>query len=360
MAEEITVMPAAILLAVAMLVVGWKARISYLRLPEVPQLPKAPRPDLTVIVPARNEEANIARVVESFPGLPVIVVNDASTDATESAARKAGALVVDAPPLPQGALGKPNACQRGASAADSRWLLFVDADTWYAPEFAASFVAYAEAEKLEMVSSFLRQHTLTAPERVILPYAFALYFVGVNAANVNSAISREALANGQCLLVRRDAYEKLGGHAAVLDSVIEDVALARLAKDKELITRVVRAESMGNVRMYDSLPAIWRGFEKNSFRFLQVNPVSGVIVVAASIIFTTLLPLLGLLLLERQWLAAALFALSPGVTLLPWYRTPAALWRAPLAIYLFQLIALSGMAKTILRAKTNWKGRMVG
>ncbi len=360
MAEGMTVVGAAILLATAMLVVGWKARLSYLRLPELPNSPDAPRPDLTVVIPARNEEANIVRVVQSFPGLPVIVVNDASTDATEELARKAGALVVDAPPLPPGAMGKPNACQRGATAADSRWLLFVDADTWYAPHFAASFVTYAEAEKLDMASSFLRQHTFTAPEQIILPYAFALYFTGVNAANVNSAISKEALANGQCLLVRRDAYEKLGGHMSVAQSVIEDVALARLAKEKELLTRVVRAEALGNVRMYDSIQAIWRGFEKNSFRFLQVNPISGVIVVAASIIFTTFLPLLALLLLEKEWLSAALFALVPGITLLPWYRSAAALWRVPLAIYLFQLIALSGMAKTLVRAKTNWKGRMVG
>ncbi len=355
-----TVLAAALLLSTAILVVGWKARISYVRLPELRLHATAPHPDVTVIIPARNEEGSIARVVESFPGLPVIVVNDASTDATARIAAKAGAVVVDAPPLPTGAMGKPNACHRGASEAGSRWLLFVDADTWYEPNFAASLVAYAEAEQLDMVSAFLRQHTLSAPERILLPYAFALYFTGVNAANVNSAISKEALANGQCLLVRRAAYEKLGGHKAVLHSVIEDVAMARMAKQKELITRVIRAESLGNVRMYDSLGAIWRGFEKNSFRFLLVNPISGIIVVATSIIFTTYLPLLALLFLEREWLAAVLFALVPGLTLLPWYRSVAALWRVPIAIYLFQLIALSGMGKTLTRGKTNWKGRMVG
>lgn len=354
-----TVLAAAILLTAAMLVVGWKARLSYLRLPNLETAPM-PVVDLTVVIPARNEAGSIRRVVESFPGLPVIVVNDSSTDATAELARKAGAVVVDAPPLPPGAMGKPNACNHGAKEATSRWLLFVDADTWYAPDFAARLVSYAEDEKLDMVSTFLRQHTVSSMEKIILPYAFALYFAGVNAANVNSTISRESLANGQCLLVRRDAYEKLGGHHAVLGSVIEDVALARLAKEKELHTRVIRAEALGNVRMYDNLRAIWRGFQKNSFRFLLVNPLSGLIVVAASIVFTTHLPLLMLLLLEEEWLAAALFFAVPGITLLPWYRTLASLWRVPLAIYLFQLIALSGMWKTLTRGKTDWKGRMVG
>lgn len=355
-----TAVTAAIVLSIAILVVGWKARLSYVRLPNLQLRPASPQPDLTVIIPARNEAANIGRVIESFPGLPVLVVDDGSTDATAEIARRAGAMVMDAPPLPPGALGKPNACQHGASAADSRWLLFVDADTWYDPRFAATFVAYAEAEKLDMVSAFLRQLTISAAERILLPYAFALYFTGVNAANVNSAIAREALANGQCLLVRRDAYEKLGGHQAVIESVIEDVAMARLAKEKELITRVIRAESLGNVRMYENLRAIWRGFEKNSFRFLLVNPLSGILVVAASIIFTTYLPLLVVLILGQEWLAAGLFLFVPGLTLLPWYRTLAALWRVPIAIYLFQIIALSGMLKTLTRGKTDWKGRMVG
>ncbi|MCW5963561.1 MAG: glycosyltransferase [Bryobacterales bacterium] len=355
-----TALTAAIVFSIAILVVGWKAHLSYVRLPNLQLQLTTSQPDLTVIIPARNEAANIGRVLSSFPGLPVIVVDDGSTDTTAEIARRAGALVMDAPPLPPGALGKPNACQRGASAADSRWLLFVDADTWYDPRFAATFAGYAEAEKLDMVSAFLLQHTVSAPEQILLPYAFALYFTGVNPANVNSVISREALANGQCLLVRRDAYEKLGGHQAVINSVIEDVAMARLAKEKELITRVIRAEGLGNVRMYENLGAIWRGFEKNSFRFLLVNPLSGLLVVVASIIFTTYLPLLVVLILAQEWLAAGLFTLVPGVTLLPWYRTLAALWRAPIAIYLFQLIALSGMLKALTRGKTDWKGRMVG
>lgn len=354
-----TSLTAALLVAAGILLLAWKARLNYLRLPPLPA-GEAQAADVTVIIPARNEAANIARVVRSLSGVDVVVVDDGSTDGTAEEARAAGAEVIAAPPLPPGHLGKPNACHAGALASPTQWLLFVDADTWYEPGFAARFVAYAEQEKLEMVSAFLRQHTETFFERVLLPYAFSLYFTGVNADRVNSALSKEALANGQCLLIRRDAYRKLGGHASVAQSVIEDVALARRAKEIGLNSRVIRAEHFGSVRMYESLRAIWRGFEKNSFRFLLVNPLSGALVIAASVIFTSYLPILAWLLRDGAWAPSAAFALLPGLALLPWYRSPMALWQAPVAIYLFQLIALSGMLKTLTRRKTLWKGRPVG
>ncbi len=85
------------------------------------------------------------------------------------------AALIAAPPLPEGHLGKPNACYAGALASIAEWLLFVDADTWYEAGFAAQFVAYARRERLEMLSAFPRQQTESFFERVLLPYAFALY-----------------------------------------------------------------------------------------------------------------------------------------------------------------------------------------
>jgi cellulose synthase/poly-beta-1,6-N-acetylglucosamine synthase-like glycosyltransferase len=336
-----------------------KSRHNYRKLPALPTVTNGQTPNVTVIIPARNEERAIARAIGGFRGLRVLVVDDASEDRTTQAAGAAGAEVLRAPPLPAGQLGKPNACQAGAAAATSRWLLFVDADTWYAPEFAASIVAFAEAESLELVTAFLRQEVVTASERILLPYAFALYFCGVSAANVNSPKSREALANGQCLLIRRDAYLSIGGHAAVASSVIEDVALAALAKSRGVRMRVVRAEHLGSVRMYDNFTAIRRGFEKNSFRFLGVNPLTGAQVMLASILLTSYLPLLAWLLAERQWLPALILAAIPAILLRPWYGGLARACAAPAAIYVFQAIALSAMVRTVTGIKTRWKGRDV-
>ena len=78
------------------------------------------------------------------------------------------------------------------------------------------------------------------------------------------------------MLFERTVYESLGGHRAVVDSVIEDVSLARHAKQNGVAVRVIRAEHLGHVRMYDGFSAIWRGFQKNSFRFLVINPWSGI------------------------------------------------------------------------------------
>ena len=337
-----------------------KSRRNYMSLPELPVEPTAAGDDdVTVIVAARNEEGVIERVVGSFEGVRVVVVDDASQDRTAELAQRAGAEVIQAPPLEPCVMGKPNACRAGASAAISEWLLFVDADTWYRPHLVSSLVSYARREALDVVTLFLRQETRTPVERILLPYAFALYFCGVSAARVNSPRSKEALANGQCLLFRREAYESIGGHAAVARSVIEDVALASVAKSRGLRLRVMRAEHLGSVRMYDSFEAIRRGFEKNSFRFLNVNPFTGIQVVAASILLTSFVPLLVLLCVERRWLPAVLFAALPSVLLAPWYSIRWYAITAPLAIYGFQAIALSAMLRTITGIKTMWKGRDV-
>ncbi len=336
----------------------WKSRINWLAFPNLRASSSLSTPDnVTVVIPARDEAANIARAVSSFPGLPVIVVDDHSSDSTAALAAQAGAIVISAPALANGRVGKPNACQAGADAATTDWLLFADADTWFDPGFAAALIAYVQREKLEAASVFPRQECFTFVEKLLVPYAFALYFCGVEARAVNSPRSSEALANGQCLLFHREAYRKIGGHAAVSTSVIEDIALARLAKRHRLRYRVLRSDTLAHVRMYDGLGAIWRGFEKNSFRFLMVNPVTGIEVILASIAATSWLPALIWAGLEGQWLAA----FAPVVALIGVF-IPIEGKRAvqvPLAAYLFQAIALWSMFSAIFGRKVQWKGRRV-
>ena len=354
-------------LSVAILFVLWKSRWNYRALPELPAVDNRQPPDLTVVIPARNEAHQIARAVASFQGVPVIVVDDHSTDNTVGIAQAAGAKVIAAPPLAAGAKGKPNACFAGAAQVGTKWILFVDADTWYEKRFAASIVNYAFEHNLQIVTAFLKQICHTLSENMLLPYAFALYFCGVSAAKVNSAQSSDALANGQCLLFERAAYEAIRGHASVIDSVIEDVAIAAEAKRHGLRIRVVRAEHLGSVRMYDSFAAIWKGFQKNSFVFLTTNPGTGVQVMLASILLTSWVPVMmwGLRDLPSGFAwrdlivpPVTLLVLAPFVGLWPWYAG----WRvllAPFAIYVFQLIALNAMLSKLLGFKTVWKERRV-
>jgi cellulose synthase/poly-beta-1,6-N-acetylglucosamine synthase-like glycosyltransferase len=345
-----------------------KSWLNYRALPEITSGVLSTKPDITIIIPARNEAENIAKAVRSFPGSNVIVVDDHSTDATKRVTVANGGRIMDAPPLAEGALGKPSACLAGARAADTEWLLFVDADTWYEPAFLPSLVHYAEASNLEFVSVFLDFTHNTAIEKLLLPYAFALYFAGVSARAVNEPNSHEALANGQCMLFRRTAYERIGGHSMVLTSVVEDVMLARVAKLKRLRMCTVRAESLGHVHMYDSFRSIWQGFQKNSFRFLLVNPWTGVQVIAASILLTSWLPVLLLAwsagLHGRVGIEALVLAVTPSVCLLPWYlrgknRSGWIAASSPLAIYIFQLVALDGMLSALTGRRAIWKGRHV-
>ena len=352
----------------------WKSRLNYLLLGRLPVSAKLTAPDVTLIITARNEALQIGDAVLCFKGMPVIVVDDASSDGTAGVAKAAGAFVIAAPPLAQGSLGKPAACAAGAALAKTKWLLFVDADTTFDPRFAASACEHAEKNQYDLLSAFLEQKCVTIFEKMLLPYSFALYFTGVSARAVNRADNHAALANGQCLLFRRAAYEQIGGHTSVIQSVIEDVAIAQLAKRSNLSVRLLRAEHLGSVRMYDSLSAIWRGFQKNSFRFLQANPGGGVQVIVASILLTSWLPALwwGLRDYPSSWTWGLLLTptpvlmlfVAPFLVLLPWYAESRAsrMWRvilAPAAIYYFQLIALNGMFVTLLRRTTNWKGRRV-
>ncbi len=352
----------------------WKSRINYLLLGRLPVSTDQARPDVTVIIPARNEAHQIASAVGSFKGLPVIVVNDGSTDDTAGVSQAAGAIVIAAPPLAAGSLGKPNACAAGAAEAKTKWLLFVDADTTFHSHFAASAVHHAEQNHYDLLTAFLEQKCVSIFEKMLLPYGFALYFAGVSARAVNRTGNKSALANGQCLLFRRSAYEQIGGHGKVISSVIEDVAIAQLAKRNQLSVRVLRAEHLGSVRMYDSLAAIWKGFQKNSFRFLQANPGGGIQVILASVLLTSWLPAIILALGDYprpltpavliQPTPVLLLFLAPFLTLLPWYAESKAgrIWRvllAPFGIYFFQLIALNGMFVTLFRRSTDWKGRRV-
>ena len=351
--------PVSVVVTLGILILLFKSRRNYMALPEL-AVSNDPSPqDVTVVIPARNEEKRIAKCVKSFAGTRVIVVDDGSTDRTAELARAAGAEVIEAPPLLPGVMGKPNALWAGAQLAETAYVLFVDADTTFSAPFLASAVKHAANGQLVLTSAFLKQKYGSFAERMLMPYAFALYFCGVSAKNVQNFLHPETLANGQCMLFLRSAYEFFGGHKSVQTSVIEDVAIAQKVKRHRMRLQILRAEHLGSVRMYESLGDIWRGFQKNSFRFLRENRKTGTQVMLASILLTSILPVTGWLIWEQQWPFAIPMWIVPPLLLRSWYGGIGKALLCYPAIYVFQGIALHGMVTSLFGLKSDWKGRKV-
>lgn len=328
-----------------------KSRLNYLRIPKLP-LPSRTKsaPDCMVVMPARNEEGTIARAVKSFPHDTVIVVDDHSEDGTAEAARQAGAGVLAAPDLGPQSLGKSNACAAGARVLRSRWVLFADADTWFEDGFLDSAVAYAEANQLSLLSVYLRPEFASFAENVLVPCALALYFCGVS-----PRADATQIVNGQCILVRREAYDFIGGHTAIISSVIDDVKLAALANRHRLKFSTARAGKLGHVQFHPD--GLWRGFERNAFRFVMISPWIGLTIFAASLIAALWLPVLVWLAIDRDWFAAIAFGLLPSALLGVWYRNPLRALLAPLGICGMFFVIANGFVAAMTGRQLEWKGR---
>jgi glycosyltransferase involved in cell wall biosynthesis len=194
------------------------------------------RPAVSVIVPARNEQACLGACLESLvrqTGVPfeIIVVDDHSTDRTSEIAHSfPGVRVMEAGPLPEGWTGKNNAVTAGAREARGQWLLFTDADTVHLSGSLARALAEAQARRVDLLSYSPEQIVKSFWEKAVMPVIFAELASAYRPAEVSDPKSSAAAANGQYLLIRRATYDAIAGHAAIASSLLEDVALAQAVK----------------------------------------------------------------------------------------------------------------------------------
>lgn len=227
----------------------------------------ATQPEVSVIVPARNEEASlggclITLVGQAEPRFEVIVVDDHSTDRTREIAKSFPVKVLTADALAEGWSGKCNACWSGARAAHGKWLLFTDADTRHERDSIAQGLAEAERTGAAMLSYSPKQEVHGFAERALMPVIFAELATTFRPQEVSDPASHAAAANGQYLLIRRDAYDAVGGHAAVAQTILEDVELARRVKQAGYKLQF-RLSQVVSARMYRSFGAMWEGWTKN-------------------------------------------------------------------------------------------------
>ncbi len=231
--------------------------------------------ELTVIVPARNEEDCLGDCLRSLViqseevfalgrDWDLIVVDDYSTDRTAAIARGfAGVRVMQAGKLEPGWTGKAKAVWTAARGARGRWLLFTDADTVHQAGDLRRAIHEAERNKAGVLSYSPRQIVKGFVQRSLMPLVFCELALAYPTAKVSDPVERIAAANGQFLLIEREAYRKLGGHVSVADKVLEDVQLAFLAKRRKIGLRFRYAEDAVAARMYRTTGAMIEAWNKN-------------------------------------------------------------------------------------------------
>ena len=333
-----------------------------------------PGESVSAIIPARNEERTIAQAVRSVAAQPevreVIVVDDQSSDGTAEILRRLAAEepklhAFGAGPLPAGWVGKNHAVWLGAQKAQCDWLLFTDADAVHLPGSAARALTEAKASEADLVSYSPGQEMHTWWERALIPWIFCRLSQLYSYSAVNDPESPAAAANGQYLLIRREAYERIGGHAAVYEEVVEDVALARLGKAAGFRLHFGPGDQICRVHMYSSFKAMWEGWSKN---LVPLVAGAGQRVTRELVSVMPWIPLFCLLLtpwLRAPWDAAFLVLGIAGLA--GRHASYAGLLRKnrfPLSGVLYYLVGVGLYCAVLLasdwgyaRGKIAWKGR---
>jgi len=359
----------------------WRVRRSR-DLRDEPGTPPPNAPLVSVIVPARNERRNIESCVRAvldgdYRDIELIIVDDRSTDGTADAARLAAGgdarvRIVENPELPEGWFGKPWACATGAANAHGQILCFTDADARHGPHLIARAVTAMIGRDLGMLSVAGHQELGSFWERIVQPQVFwmlATRYGGTDAINA-SPRAWDKIANGQCIFVRRAAYDAIGGHGAVHDRVAEDVALAQRLFSAGQRTELVLGEEDLTTRMYTSLGEIMAGWRKNVFAggrdampWGRIGQIIFPALLLTSPVLTALPPIVlaaASLMGAPPWLVlaasiAVIAEVATWVAVYRWMRAPiryALLF--PLGAAVFAVIAIQAIARG---ARVEWKGR---
>lgn len=341
--------------------------------------------ELTVIIPARNEEDCLGACLESLVAQSdevfklgrdweLIVVDDHSADRTEEIARSFADVtvtVMQAGKLERGWTGKANAIWTAARKARGRWLLFTDADTVHESGNLHRAIHEAVRHKVGMLSYSPKQWVSGLWQRALMPLVFCELALSYPPTKVSDPNQRVAAANGQFLLVEREAYRRIGGHEAVASKVLEDVELALVAKRRKVGLRFRYGDDAVSTRMYRSTAAMIEGWTKN-LALLFNNALALALWRALDIALLVGLPILAFELWNGRLAVRSLQWLGVGwVLLLIWVRN---LFRyyarvaksnfgfvdcalSPLALPLFVVLLYRSWFQHRVLKQVSWKGR---
>lgn len=344
-------------------------------------------PLVSVLIPARNEEQRIEACVRSlvqqhYPCLEVLVLDDNSTDTTAAIVQQ---IIETLPPeqqgrlhllkgeaLPAGWTGKNFACYQLYQAARADYLLFTDADTIHEPESVGALIECIQRYKVSFLSAQPEQVFGSRGERLILPlFNFSvLTLLPIPLVYLRPEPSL-AMGNGQLLCFQRSAYERIGGHAAVKNRVLDDVLLARACKAAGLRIIFVDAFNLIRCRMYHSFAEVWSGFSKNLFALYNNSLPFAIIALLLNLTLFVVPPLLVLLALIFSFapltltLAAVAYLLAVLMRVLLTLRMSRGHMLQqiffcvlhPIAIVIEGLILLNSIRWHYSKTGIQWKGR---
>ena len=276
---------------------------------------------VSAIVPARNEEAVIGACVASLAQQTeigeVLVIDDQSTDQTAALGQQQTKSVpklhlLQTAELPPGWVGKNHAVWLGAREAKGEWLLFTDADAMHNADSAARALAIAADKNAVMVSFSPEQVMQTWYEKALIPYVYCRLARKFSFHEINNPEKAAAAANGQFLLIRKDIYEAIGGHASVANQVLEDVALAKRVKGAGYRIWFGSGAGIVRVRMYRTFNAMWQGWQKNLYPLMGGNPKAVASEVARALLAILLTGILAIL----CWLLTTSVSVLLGVLII--------------------------------------------
>lgn len=336
-------------------------------------------PDVSIIVPARNEALRIGGCVESIlsqshVNLHLIIADDRSDDHTGAIARRAAGeddrlSIERIGVLPAGWLGKSHAIWFAAKRARSDWLLLMDADCRMLPGGLAAALSYARRHDLDMLSLWPRDGSVGFWERLLIPLAGAMIAIWFGSPRVNDPHSPQAFANGQFILIRRSAYWAVGGHESVRDAIIEDIPFARRVKQAGYSVRASLGVLVYSVRMYASLGEIVRGWRRIYAGVLTCGRIALCIVsiVIGSLAPYVVLPVSLLLYLRSADPWAAAWMIASACHLVALVATSIRffglarcrlryLWLYPLSCLGVIAILTSAFARRLGRRRETWRG----
>lgn len=320
---------------------------------------------VSILIPARDEEMNIAAAVETAlanTNAEVLVLDDDSSDRTHEivsgiATREPRLRLLRGAALPAGWVGKNHACAQLAAAATHPLLLFVDADVRLAPDAAARLASGLQQTGATLISGVPRQELGTFSEKLLVPLIHFLLLGFLPLERMRRSIHPAyGSACGQLILVEREAYDQSGGHAAIRGRVHDGLALPKQFRASGFHTDLVDVTDLATCRMYRRDIDVWRGLAKNTHEGLGAP---------ALIVPTTLLLACGQVLPfallasgRATFLAAAFFALLPRVLALRRFHQP--LLSAvlhPFAIVALLGIQWAGLVRWLFGRPAHWRGR---